>query len=215
MIKTFKTKKLLLVVFFLSFPHITASQTQFDHSWTGNVESQLRVFLSSGLAGEDGSNGQAIINQMNAMGGIYSGGEFQPHHNGPTGLPTYGFGWFYVSYVPFDPAAYLAGTKQTSANSYYQIIEFGSPPTGNTATPPAVPQPQPTLDLSSLARYDQSERIFANLTAQIVALDVKITDIQNEVHNPSWIKKLITNPVFAPAITAITTYFVCKQSGKC
>ncbi|HEV3218062.1 MAG TPA: hypothetical protein VGZ27_20210 [Vicinamibacterales bacterium] len=91
----------------------------FDHAWTGTVELQLRALLASGLARPDGSNGQAVVDRLNAMGGIYAGAEFQPHHNG-VGDPTYGFGWFYVSYVPVG-----AGTN------LYQIIEFGTPPPGD------------------------------------------------------------------------------------
>lgn len=91
----------------------------FDHPWTGNVESKLHSLLASGLAGTDGENGQAVVDQLNAMGGIYAGAEFQPHHDGPSGFPTYGFGWFYVSYV----------TNQ--GPSFYQIVEFGTAPAGN------------------------------------------------------------------------------------
>jgi hypothetical protein len=91
----------------------------FDHPWTGNVELQLRALLVSGLAGANGLNGQAVINQMNALGGIYAGGEFQQHHDGPTGFPTYGFPWFYVSYIT------------NVAPNYYQIVEFGTPPPGD------------------------------------------------------------------------------------
>ena len=73
----------------------------------------------SGLAGPDGSNGQAVIDQMNALGGIYINGVFQPHHN-RVGQPTYGFPWFYVSYVPMNGGVLT-----------YQIVEFGSAPAGN------------------------------------------------------------------------------------
>ena len=91
-------------------------QVQFDHVWTGNVESKMQSILSTGLAGVDGSNGQAVIDKLNAMSGIYAGGEFQAHHDGPTGLPTYGFNWFYVSYLP---------------NQVYQIVQFGTAPAGD------------------------------------------------------------------------------------
>ncbi len=56
-----------------------------------------------------------MVDQMNALGGIYAGGEFQAQHDGPGGYPTYGYGWFYVSDVPL-------GTGE------YQIVEFGTPP---------------------------------------------------------------------------------------
>lgn len=92
------------------------STVKFDHDWTGNVELKLREFLSSGLAGGDGMNGQAVIDKMNSLGGIYSGGEFQQHHDGPQGFPTYGFSWFYVSYVPGE---------------VYQIVVYGQPPVGD------------------------------------------------------------------------------------
>jgi len=92
----------------------------FDHPWTGNVELQLRALLASGLAGANGLNGQAVVDQMNALGGIYAGGEFQQQHDGPGGFPTYGYGWFYVSYVPIG-----------NGTSYYQIVEFGTPPAGD------------------------------------------------------------------------------------
>jgi hypothetical protein len=91
----------------------------FDHPWSGNVELQLRGLLASGLAGPDGLNGQAVVDQMNALGGIYAGAEFQQHHDGPSGFPTYGFPWFYVSYVP------IGGSNE------YQIVEFGTPPSGD------------------------------------------------------------------------------------
>jgi hypothetical protein len=91
----------------------------FDHAWTGKVELQLRALLASGLAGPDGSNGQAVIDQMNALGGIYTNGVFQPHHN-RVGAPTYGFPWFYVSYVPMNGGVLT-----------YQIVVFGTPPAGD------------------------------------------------------------------------------------
>jgi hypothetical protein len=91
-----------------------APAVQFDHDWTGKVEQQLRVFLASGLAGPDGLNGQAVVDQMNALGGIYANGAFNPHHNGPEGAPTYGYTCFYVSYVPLTPG----GARG------YQIVEF-------------------------------------------------------------------------------------------
>jgi hypothetical protein len=75
-------------------------KVQFDHPWTGDIESHLRTILATGLAGSDGSNGQAVIDQMNALGAPYNTGEFVAHHNGPAGLPTYGFPNFYVSYLP-------------------------------------------------------------------------------------------------------------------
>jgi hypothetical protein len=92
----------------------------FDHAWTGNVELQMRALLASGLAGPDGENGQAVIDYLNGLGGIYAGGVFQPHHDGPGGVPTYGFGWFYVAYLTTD---YVTGV--------YQIVEFGQPPPGD------------------------------------------------------------------------------------
>ncbi len=97
----------------------TSTTVNFDHPWTGNVESALRSLLATGLAGADGSNGQLVVDQMNGMGGIYAGGEFQPHHDG-VGAPTYGYGWFYVSYVDIG-----GGTIG------YQIVEFGTPPAGD------------------------------------------------------------------------------------
>jgi hypothetical protein len=93
----------------------------FDHSWTGNVENALRAILATGLAGADGLNGQAVVDQMNAMGGIYAGAEFQPAHDGPGGPPVYGFSWFYVAYVPLSNGALG-----------YQIVEFGTPPPGDS-----------------------------------------------------------------------------------
>jgi hypothetical protein len=102
----------------------------FDHAWAGNVELRLRALLASGLAGPDGSNGQAVVDQMNAFGGIYANGEFQPHHNGPAGLPTYGYPWFYVSYVPLSAGGGPI-PDDGSGRSYYQIVEFGTPPVGN------------------------------------------------------------------------------------
>jgi hypothetical protein len=95
-----------------------ASMVNFDHPWTGKVENRLRSFLSFGLAGPDGMNGQAAIDEMNAIGGIYSGGEFQKSHNN-NGMPTYGFPWFFVSYRNDQP------------NPYYEIVEFATPPAGN------------------------------------------------------------------------------------
>jgi hypothetical protein len=106
------------------------SSVLFDHEWTGKVELQFRALLASGLAGADGSNGQAVVNQMNALGGIYANGEFQPHHNGPAGLPTYGYPWFYVSYVPLSAGGGPI-PNDGSGRSYYQIVEFGTPPAGN------------------------------------------------------------------------------------
>jgi hypothetical protein len=91
----------------------------FDHDWNGKVENALRAILATGLAGPDGGNGQAVIDQMNAMGPLYSGAEFQPRHDGG-GYRTYGFGWFYVSYALMPD-----GTGQ------YQIVEFGVSPAGN------------------------------------------------------------------------------------
>jgi hypothetical protein len=200
-------KKLLFVFIILSFSSLSEAQVQFDHVWTGAVESKLHDILATGLAGEDGSNGQAVINQMNSIGGIFSGGEFQPHHNGPTGLPTYGFGWFYVSYM------YNHG-------NFYQIVKFGPAPPGNSViTPPPQPSTVPQLDLSNVAKYDQAERIFANLTnqinavdARIDAIDIKFTEFEN---NPPWLKKLITNPIFAPVMTALGMFVTCKTTGKC
>lgn len=96
----------------------------FDHSWTGNVENALRNLLATGLGGSDGLNGQAVVDQMNAMGGIYAGAEFQPAHDGPGGPPVYGFSWFYVAFVPL-------GNGQTG----YQIVEFGTPPPGDGPIP--------------------------------------------------------------------------------
>ena len=113
---------------------VPTSAVNFDPNWptTGNVELALRTILATGLAGPDGSNGQAVIDQMNAKGGIYAGGEFQAHHDGPQGFPTYGFPWFTVSYVPLDDPSGAPSTEvQTEANSFYEIGEFGTPPTGN------------------------------------------------------------------------------------
>jgi hypothetical protein len=98
----------------------------FDHqSWPGKVETALFNLLASGLAGPDGLSGQLVIDAMNAMGGHFAGGEFQKAHDGPTGDPTYGFPWFYVSYV--------IGGPQTRADKrgFYQIVPFGQAPTGN------------------------------------------------------------------------------------
>jgi hypothetical protein len=92
----------------------------FDHSWTGNVENALRGLLATGLGGPDALNGQAVVDQLNAMGGIYAGAEFQPAHDGPGGPPVYGFHWFYVAFVPLDNG-FLG----------YQIVEFGTPPPGD------------------------------------------------------------------------------------
>ena len=93
----------------------------FDHSWTGNVENALRSLLATGLGGPDGLNGQAVVDQLNAMGGIYAGAEFQPAHDGPGGPPVYGFSWFYVAFVPLSNGALG-----------YQIVEFGTPPPGDS-----------------------------------------------------------------------------------
>ena len=92
----------------------------FDHAWTGNVENTLRGLLATGLGGSDGLNGQAVVDQLNAMGGIYAGAEFQPAHDGPGGPPVYGFSWFYVAFVPLGNGA-----------TGYQIVEFGTPPPGD------------------------------------------------------------------------------------
>ena len=92
----------------------------FDHSWKGNVENALRALLATGLGGADGLNGQAVVDQLNAMGGIFAGAEFQPAHDGPGGPPVYGFHWFYVAYVPLSNGALG-----------YQIVEFGTPPPGD------------------------------------------------------------------------------------
>ncbi len=97
----------------------------FDHLWSGVVEEALRRILESGLAGSDGSNGQAVINKLNTLGlGPDANGEFQPHHNGPTGLPTYGFPKFYVSYVPLAAGGGPI-PDDGSGRSYYQIVVFG------------------------------------------------------------------------------------------
>jgi hypothetical protein len=103
---------------------------QFDHPWFGTVESKLRELLASGLAGPDGSNGQAVVDQLNAYT-PWAPCIFQPHHNGYPGLPTYGCPWFYVSYLPFDTGAYYRGEPQTFENSFYQIVEYGRPLPGN------------------------------------------------------------------------------------
>jgi hypothetical protein len=92
----------------------------FDHPWSGKVELALRALLASGLGQPDGEGGYGVLAQMDSYGGIYAGGEFQPHHDGPLGVPTYGFGWFYVSYITYD---YVTG--------YYQIVEFAPPPPGD------------------------------------------------------------------------------------
>jgi len=99
----------------------------FDHSWTGNVENALRNLLATGLAGSDGLNGQAVVDQMNAMGGIYAGAEFQQAHDGPGGPPVYGFSWFYVAYVPLS-----------NGQLGYQMVEFGTPPPGDGPVPAPV-----------------------------------------------------------------------------
>jgi hypothetical protein len=96
----------------------------FDHSWTGNVENALRNLLATGLGGPDGLNGQAVVDQMNAMGGIYAGAEFQPAHDGPGGPPVYGFPWFYVAFVPLS-----------NGQTGYQLVEFGTPPPGDGIIP--------------------------------------------------------------------------------
>ncbi|HEV3214152.1 MAG TPA: hypothetical protein VGZ27_00430 [Vicinamibacterales bacterium] len=103
---------------------ITINGVNFDHAWTGKVELQLQALLASGLARPDGSNGQAVVDKMNALGGIYAGAEFQPHHNG-VGDPTYGFGWFYVSYITSGPNA------RPDGRGFYQIVEYGMPPPGD------------------------------------------------------------------------------------
>ncbi|HLZ44403.1 MAG TPA: hypothetical protein VKQ05_01840 [Gemmatimonadales bacterium] len=105
-----------------AFAAAHGSTVNFDHKWTGAVELQLQRFLATGMAGPDGANGQAVIDKMNAIGGSYAGGEFQAHHDGPQGFPTYGFPWFYVSYVPMNDG---------SGHGFYQIVEFGTPPAGN------------------------------------------------------------------------------------
>jgi hypothetical protein len=92
----------------------------FDHPWAGKVELALRALLASGLGQPDGEGGYNVVAQLDALGGIYAGAEFQPHHDGPSGVPTYGFGWFYVSYITTD---YVTG--------FYQIVEFGTPPPGD------------------------------------------------------------------------------------
>jgi hypothetical protein len=92
----------------------------FDHPWSGKVELALRALLASGLGRPDGEGGFDVVAQLDALGGIYAGAEFQPHHDGPLGVPTYGFGWFYVSYITYD---YVTG--------FYQIVEFGPPPPGD------------------------------------------------------------------------------------
>jgi hypothetical protein len=91
----------------------------FDHAWTGIVENKLRDLLVTGLGGADALNGQAVVDQLNAMGGIYAGAVFQPQH-GPGGPPVYGFHWFYVAFVPLSNGALG-----------YQIVEFGTPPPGD------------------------------------------------------------------------------------
>jgi hypothetical protein len=98
-----------------------AASVIFDHPWSGNVELALRALLATGLGGPDGLNGDAVVNQMNSYGGIYAGAEFQPAHDGPDGPPVYGFGWFYVAYVPIGPNGALG----------YQIVEYGAPPPGD------------------------------------------------------------------------------------
>jgi hypothetical protein len=95
------------------------SIVQFDHDWTGAVELKLRDILSTGLAGPDGGNGQAVVDEVNAAL-PYAAGIFQPRHDGK-GYRTYGFPWFYVSYIPRDD----------DGTGFYQIVEFGTPPVGN------------------------------------------------------------------------------------
>ncbi len=99
-------------------PAPPTSSVLFDHPWTGRVESTFHDLLASGLAGVDGLQGQTVVDRLNAMGGIYAGAEFQPSHNG-NGFPTYGFPWFYVSYI------------NNQGPPFYQIVEFGTPPVGN------------------------------------------------------------------------------------
>jgi hypothetical protein len=60
-----------------------------------------------------------VVDAMNALGGIYAGAVFQPHHHAG-GAPTFGFGWFYVSFLPTGSGTY-----------FYQIVEYGSWPAGN------------------------------------------------------------------------------------
>ena len=103
-------------------PTAPASDVLFDKStWVGVVPNQLRAILATGLAGMDGSNGQAVINAMPAG----TGGEFQSHHDGPTGLPTYGFPGFYVSYVPLS-AQQTNLPNDGSGRSFYQIVGGGN-----------------------------------------------------------------------------------------
>jgi hypothetical protein len=97
----------------------------FDHDWTGTVPTALRTLLAMGLAGPDGSNGQAVIDKLQTYDlGPDANGEFQPHHNGPAGLPTYGFPKFYVSYVPLSAGGGPI-PDDGSGRSYYQIVVFG------------------------------------------------------------------------------------------
>lgn len=210
-------KKIILIFLFSS---VLSAQTavQFDHVWNGAVELQLRSLLSSGLAGADGSNGQAIINAMNALGGIYVGGEFQAHHDGPAGFPTYGFGWFYVSYIT------------TTTPAFYQIIEFGTPPAADS-TPniptPTNPTPPPLAscpDYTSLiqAISDQNERIFADSTnqrnANTASLSSQIQVLTTVVNSPSWLGKVgsfLSSPQAMIVETALGTFLTCKTSGKC
>jgi hypothetical protein len=96
--------------------------------------------------------------------------------------------------------------------------------------PPSVPVPSPTvtLDLSMLIQTvgslqaqiesvsAQNERIFANLTAQISAVNDHIAAVDTKFdayeHNPPWLQKILTNKTLWTMVA--TAFGTWKLAGK-
>ena len=111
----------------------------------------------------------------------------------------------------------------------------GNLPALHTAAPPIPPvlQPPPVVPISPLPPTiiapdlsvitDQNERIFTNLTAQILdlktslttridAIDTKFTAYEQ---NPPWLQKILSNHYVQLALTGVATFITCKTTGKC
>lgn len=88
------------------------------------------------------------------------------------------------------------------------------PPVVVPPTAPIPPSGPPAIDLSSLAKYDQLERVYADLAAraqllstQLQALDVKLTRHDEE---PMWVTKFLGNRYAQIVMTGLGVYGVQK-----
>jgi hypothetical protein len=102
---------------------------------------------------------------------------------------------------PVDPALYGFGAAPTPV-----------PTPGPVPAPAPVPAPIQSVDLGAVysrldGLYAQAERIYADLAArdtqigvQVQAVDAHLTEIDN---NPSWLKKVLTNPFVVTTMTAV------------